>query len=76
MKPSFRILVLFDTDLWLDFGADEFDKWAKHGFVFRGVRAGHHLFQAAIFHILNFWEPQWTTCLDELDKSVSIRVTL
>jgi hypothetical protein len=75
MKPSFRILVLNDAAIAMPFDERYFKIWTESGFVFRGVRAGHHLFQAAIFQILNCWEPQWISCLDELDKSASFGVT-
>jgi hypothetical protein len=74
MKPAFRIVVLNDCPLWMGFGEFDFGKLTERGWVIRGVRAGHHLFQAAIFGVLNSWEQQWVVCLDELDKSVSPRV--
>jgi hypothetical protein len=40
--------------LVMQLGEEEFKKWTKYGLVFRGVRAGHNLFQAAIFHVLEF----------------------
>jgi hypothetical protein len=73
-KPSFRIVVLNDSSAALTIRDVEFRKWTELGFIFRGVRVGHQLFQATIYEAIGHWEKQWSGCLDELEKGVQFRV--
>jgi hypothetical protein len=73
-KPSLRIVILSDSSAALTISDDEFRKWIELGFRFRGVRAGHQLFQAAIYEAIRHWEQQWSSCLDELEKGAQFRV--
>jgi hypothetical protein len=75
VKRSFRIIILHDAGYGMSFSELDFQKWTKLGLAFRGVHAGHHFFQASILGILNYWEQEWTGCLDKLAKSVTFRVT-
>jgi hypothetical protein len=76
LKPAFRVVIINDNPIPMTFEKEDYHQWKKRGLVFKGLGASHHLFQASIFGVLKFWESQWVSCLDELDKSVSFRVSL
>jgi hypothetical protein len=47
-----------------------------HHLTVGGLTAFYQLYQSAIRGVLVFWEKEWSTCLNELDKCVRVTVSV
>ena len=53
---------------------EDFKNWKTSGIRIEGPASWQMAYQAAIFHLIPFWEKEWASCLDELDNSVRVKV--
>ncbi len=73
--PSFRIMVINDFPEIPGFTEDSFRNWRTSGLKIEGPAAWQMAYQATIFGLIPIWEREWTSCLDELDNSVRVKVS-
>lgn len=52
-----------------------FVDWEERGFTASGSKAGYMLFQSVLHGMLVIWETEWLSCLDAVDKCVSVKVS-
>ncbi|KAK7754727.1 hypothetical protein SLS62_003285 [Diatrype stigma] len=72
--PSFRIMVFNDFPEISGLTEDDFRNWKTYGLRIEGPAAWQMVYQATICHIVSIWEREWTSCLDELDNSVRVKM--
>lgn len=70
------VRVLLMTNLYRDKARmNMFMDWGKRGFMARGPNAGYMLLQSVLHGMLVIWGAEWSGCLDEVDKCVSVKVS-
>jgi len=72
--PSFCLLLMTDF-LSSETRKNMFMNWSERGFTASGPDAGYMLLQSVLHGMLEIWETEWSRCLDEVDKCVSVKVS-
>jgi len=71
---TFRLLLMTDL-LWSETRMNMFTNWSERGFLASGPNSGYMLLQSVLHGMLKIWETEWSHCLDEVDKCVSVKVS-
>lgn len=71
----FRVLLMTDGLYGIEKRIDTFMNWGERGFIASGPNAGYMIFQSVLHGMLVIWGTKWSSCLDEVNKCVSVNVS-